>query len=171
MYAVIQAVHSLHSKVQFLQCCHMKRYNKIFTKICEVYSLLWDTVFSWFKVIFHLDCDQLASCVSAINVDAFGWYSMPFFAKVADYSIVYNVIIGCISLAFKLTKRWCPYFIPSCWFLDRYGSRKSLQPPVASEHIFICMIIRIILCHFYMLRYILAKIILFCKVSVRTFSI
>ncbi len=35
MYTVIQAVHSLLyivSKVSFLQCCHMKRYNKIFTK-------------------------------------------------------------------------------------------------------------------------------------------
>ncbi len=34
---------TLHcSKVSFLQCCHMKRY-KIFTKMWEVYSLLWDT--------------------------------------------------------------------------------------------------------------------------------
>ncbi len=31
-------------KVSFLQCCHMKRYNKIFTKMWGVYSLLWDTV-------------------------------------------------------------------------------------------------------------------------------
>ncbi len=37
---------TLHcSKVSFLQCCHMKRYNKIFTKMWGVYSLLWDTVF------------------------------------------------------------------------------------------------------------------------------
>ncbi len=36
---------TLHcSKVSFLQCCHMKRYNKIFTKMWGVYSLLWDTV-------------------------------------------------------------------------------------------------------------------------------
>ncbi len=35
---------TLHcSKVSFLQCCHMKRYNKIFTKMWGVYSLLWDT--------------------------------------------------------------------------------------------------------------------------------
>ncbi len=34
---------TLHcSKVSFLQCCHMKRYNKIFTKMWGVYSLLWD---------------------------------------------------------------------------------------------------------------------------------
>ncbi len=32
---------TLHcSKVSFLQCCHMKRYNKIFTKMLGVYSLL-----------------------------------------------------------------------------------------------------------------------------------
>ncbi len=36
---------SLHcSKVSFLQCCHMKRYNKIFTEMWGVYSLLWDNV-------------------------------------------------------------------------------------------------------------------------------
>ncbi len=38
---------ALHcSKVSFLQCCHMKRYNKIFTKMWGVYSLLWDTVYT-----------------------------------------------------------------------------------------------------------------------------
>ncbi len=37
---------TLHcSKVSFLQCCHMKIYNKIFTKMWVVYSLLWDTVY------------------------------------------------------------------------------------------------------------------------------
>ncbi len=37
---------NLHcSKVSFLQCCHMKRYNKIFAKMWGVYSLLWDTVY------------------------------------------------------------------------------------------------------------------------------
>ncbi len=37
---------TLHlSKVSFLQCCHMKRCNKIFTKMWGVYSLLWDTVY------------------------------------------------------------------------------------------------------------------------------
>ncbi len=36
---------TLHcSKVSFLQCCHTKRYNKMFTKMWGVYSLLWDTV-------------------------------------------------------------------------------------------------------------------------------
>ncbi len=36
---------TLHcSKVSFLQCCHMKRYNKISKKMWGVYSLLWDTV-------------------------------------------------------------------------------------------------------------------------------
>ncbi len=36
---------TLHcSKVSFLQCFHMKRCNKIFTKMWGVYSLLWDTV-------------------------------------------------------------------------------------------------------------------------------
>ncbi len=37
---------TLHcSKVSFLQCCHMKRYNQIFTKMWGVYSLLWYIVF------------------------------------------------------------------------------------------------------------------------------
>ncbi len=36
---------TLHcSEVSFLQCYHMKRYNKIFTKMWGLYSLLWDTV-------------------------------------------------------------------------------------------------------------------------------
>ncbi len=36
---------TLHcSKVSFIQSCHMKIYNKIFTKMWGVYSLLWDTV-------------------------------------------------------------------------------------------------------------------------------
>ena len=36
---------TLHwSRVSFLQCCHMKRYNKIFTMPWGVYLLLWDTV-------------------------------------------------------------------------------------------------------------------------------
>ncbi len=45
MYTVIQSLHC--SKVSFLQFCHMKRYNKIFTKMWGVYSLLWDTVSHW----------------------------------------------------------------------------------------------------------------------------
>ncbi len=37
---------TLHcSKVSFLQCCHVKKYNKISTKMWGVYSLLWDTVY------------------------------------------------------------------------------------------------------------------------------
>ncbi len=37
---------TLHcSKVSFLQCCYMKIYNKIFTKMWGVYSLLRDTVY------------------------------------------------------------------------------------------------------------------------------
>ncbi len=37
---------TLHcSKVSFPQYCHMKRYNKIFTKMWGVNSLLWDTVY------------------------------------------------------------------------------------------------------------------------------
>ncbi len=38
---------TLHcSIVSFLQCCHMKRYKKIFTKMWGVYSLLWDLSYS-----------------------------------------------------------------------------------------------------------------------------
>ncbi len=38
---------TLHcSKLSFLQCCHMKRYNKIYTKTWGVYSLLWDNVYT-----------------------------------------------------------------------------------------------------------------------------
>ncbi len=50
IYTVIQAatLTTLHcSKVSFLQCCHMKRYNKIFTKMWGVYSLLWDTEYMY----------------------------------------------------------------------------------------------------------------------------
>ncbi len=35
-------------KVSFLQCFQMKRYNKMFTKMWGVYSLLWDTVYIYF---------------------------------------------------------------------------------------------------------------------------
>ncbi len=36
---------TLHcSKVSFLQCCLVKIYNKIFTKMWGVYSLLWDNI-------------------------------------------------------------------------------------------------------------------------------
>ncbi len=50
---------TLHcSKVSFLQCCNMKMYNKIFTKMWGVYSLLWDTVY-----IFVLQCADLIGCV------------------------------------------------------------------------------------------------------------
>ncbi len=35
-----------HSPQSFLQCCHMIRYNKIFTKMWGMFSLLWDTVHS-----------------------------------------------------------------------------------------------------------------------------
>ncbi len=41
------------SKVSFLQWCHMKIYNKIFTKMWRVYSLLWDAVCAW-PEIYHL---------------------------------------------------------------------------------------------------------------------
>ncbi len=44
---------TLHcSKVSFLQCCHMKRYNNIFTKMWGVYSLLWDTVYIYIYFFF-----------------------------------------------------------------------------------------------------------------------
>ncbi len=36
-----RTLHTLHcSKVSFLQCCHMKIYNKICKKMCGVYLLL-----------------------------------------------------------------------------------------------------------------------------------
>ncbi len=42
---------TLHcSKVSFLQCWHMKRYNTIYTKMLRVYSLLWDTVYIYIAV-------------------------------------------------------------------------------------------------------------------------
>ncbi len=44
---------TLHcSKVSFLQCCHMKRYNKIFTKMWGVYSLLWDTIYIYIYILY-----------------------------------------------------------------------------------------------------------------------
>ncbi len=44
LYKLTTTLHC--SKVSFLQCCHMKIYNKIFTKTWGLYSLLWDTVCS-----------------------------------------------------------------------------------------------------------------------------
>ncbi len=41
-------------KVSFLQCCHMKRYNKIFTKMWGVYSLLWDTVYIYIYIYIYI---------------------------------------------------------------------------------------------------------------------
>ncbi len=52
---------TLHcSKVSFLQCCHMKRYNKIFTKMWGVYSLLWDTVYMYVCICI---CIYVCVCV------------------------------------------------------------------------------------------------------------
>ncbi len=46
---------TLHcSKVSFLQCCHMKTYNKIFTKMWEVYSLLWDTLHIFIYIYIYI---------------------------------------------------------------------------------------------------------------------
>ncbi len=46
---------TLHcSKVSFLQCCHMKRYNKIFAKMWRVYSLLWDTVYKYIYIYVYI---------------------------------------------------------------------------------------------------------------------
>ncbi len=46
---------TLHcSKVSFLQCCHMKRYNKIFTKMWGVYSLLWDTIYIYIYIYIYI---------------------------------------------------------------------------------------------------------------------
>ncbi len=53
---------TLHcSKVSFLQYCHMKRYNQIFTKMWGVYSLLWDTVSVYISVCLSI-C--LSICLS-----------------------------------------------------------------------------------------------------------
>ncbi len=46
---------TLHcSKVSFLQCCRMKKYNKIFTQMWGVYSLLWDTVCVYIYIYIHI---------------------------------------------------------------------------------------------------------------------
>ncbi len=50
IYTVLQAV--LHSLLYIVakcnfKCCHMKIYNKIFTKMWGVYSLLWGNVYSF----------------------------------------------------------------------------------------------------------------------------
>ncbi len=53
---------TLHcSKVSFLQCCHMKRYNKIFTKMWGVYSLLWGSQNSRFGSIRHSGVSRLGT--------------------------------------------------------------------------------------------------------------
>ncbi len=56
-------------KVSFLQCCHIKRYNKIFTQIWGVYSLLWDTVRSlrrWFSILVLADSLLCTFCMSPL---------------------------------------------------------------------------------------------------------
>ncbi len=40
--------------VSFVQCCHMKRYNKIFTKMWMVYSLMWDTVYIYIYIYIYM---------------------------------------------------------------------------------------------------------------------
>ncbi len=57
---------TLHcSKVSFLQCCHMKSYNKIYnTNMWGVYSLLWDTV----SIILLQYC-KLLNCMISIKSD------------------------------------------------------------------------------------------------------
>ncbi len=46
---------TLHcSKVTFIQYCHMKRYNKIFTKMWGVYSLLWVTVCVYIYIYIYI---------------------------------------------------------------------------------------------------------------------
>ncbi len=53
---------TLHcSKVSFLKCCHMKRYNQIFTKMWGVYSLLWDTVHDMGPLISVCHCKDYGS--------------------------------------------------------------------------------------------------------------
>ncbi len=53
---------TLHcSRVSFLQCCHMKKYKKIFTQMWGVYSLLWDTVYQVFIV--HLSIIIVLHCI------------------------------------------------------------------------------------------------------------
>ncbi len=53
---------TLHcSKVSFLQCCHMKRYNKIFTQMWGVYSLLWDTVHIYTQFLIPSDKSKVLS--------------------------------------------------------------------------------------------------------------
>ncbi len=37
--------HTMKISYRYNPSCHMKRYNKIFTKMWGVYSLLWDTVY------------------------------------------------------------------------------------------------------------------------------
>ncbi len=59
---------TLHcSKVSFLQCCHMKRYNKIFTKMWGVYSLLWDTVHNKYTQNAHIYYVNKNCILDAIN--------------------------------------------------------------------------------------------------------
>ncbi len=61
---------TLHcSKVSFLQCCHMKISNKIFTQISGVYSFLWDTVnvITGYTVNVIWVCFEMFTCESKPN--------------------------------------------------------------------------------------------------------
>ncbi len=60
---------TLHcSKVSFLQCCHIKIYNRILTEMWGVHSLLWDTVYTHTKQKHVIKILQIKNIKSCLNV-------------------------------------------------------------------------------------------------------
>ncbi len=121
---------TLHcSKLSFLQCCHMKRYNKIFTKMWGVYSLLCDTVFIYAVniVIFALnifikdsenDLSQgLSVCLTtfkmAENLVGRKWKPLDF--NSTELGIIQPIANYCKSMIWIITSQTQPL-----WYMLRY---------------------------------------------------
>ncbi len=73
------------SKVSFLQCCHMKRYNKIFTKMWGVYSLLWDAVY----IYIYIYITQIFFKIYLPKYTFYQYVFWPFFKNIYKYALNY----------------------------------------------------------------------------------
>ncbi len=96
---------TLHcSKVSFLQCCHIKSYNKIFTKIGGVYSLLWDTV-TW--VAFNIWPTPLSRSPHGDGAEAHRlWFSTNIQPPVQCIRKVFTALHFFHILCYSLIPRW-----------------------------------------------------------------
>ncbi len=112
---------TLHcSKVSFLQCCHMKRYNKIFTTMWGVYSLLWDTVYIYIYIYIYIHTKKYGIWHgSRIHIKVVKsqkksrWCPWP----VLSYYVVSQLILAALGLFNAMLCNLSPY---GCMFLVLY---------------------------------------------------